>query len=169
MKLSGVDGVMIDWYGVQGTNGDIGSLLTNSNAIVGQVDDVGLKFGVVMEDRFSTVSSGNTTPDINKGQGQHGLPARTTISTIPATFARTRRRIRSSMSPMKRKKFSTNSGLAGKQLAQLRILRRDADRAGIEMAHAHHHAAQHDERRGREPNSSAPSSAPMTTSRPVFI
>ncbi len=53
MKLSGVDGVMIDWYGVQGTNGDINRLLTNSNAIVDRVDDVGLEFSVVMEDRFS--------------------------------------------------------------------------------------------------------------------
>ena len=39
MKLSGVDGVLIDWYGVQGTNGDIGQLLTSSNAIVDRVDD----------------------------------------------------------------------------------------------------------------------------------
>ena len=53
MKLSGVDGVMIDWYGVQGTNGDINRLLTNSNAVVDRVDDVGLNFSVVMEDRFS--------------------------------------------------------------------------------------------------------------------
>ena len=53
MKYAGVDGVMIDWYGVQGTNGDIGRLLTNSNAIVDQVDDFGLGFSVVMEDRFS--------------------------------------------------------------------------------------------------------------------
>jgi glycosyl hydrolase family 99 len=68
MKLSGVDGVMIDWYGVQGTNGDIGNLLTSSNAIIDQVDDFGLKFGVVLEDRFSTVSSGNSTPDIEKGK-----------------------------------------------------------------------------------------------------
>jgi hypothetical protein len=68
MKLSGIDGVMIDWYGAQGTNGDVGSLLNNSNAVVNKVDDFGLKFGVVMEDRFSTVSSSNTTPDINKGK-----------------------------------------------------------------------------------------------------
>jgi hypothetical protein len=68
MKLSGVDGVMIDWYGVQGTNGDIGHLLTSSNALIEQVDDFGLKFGVVLEDRFSTVSSGNSTPDIEKGK-----------------------------------------------------------------------------------------------------
>jgi Glycosyl hydrolase family 99/Dockerin type I domain len=53
MKYSGVDGVVLDWYGQQGTNGDINSLLTNSNAIVSRTDDFGLDFGVVMEDRFS--------------------------------------------------------------------------------------------------------------------
>jgi hypothetical protein len=68
MKLSGIDGVMIDWYGVQGTNSDIGHLLTSSNAIIDEVDDFGLKFGVVLEDRFSTISSGNSTPDIEKGK-----------------------------------------------------------------------------------------------------
>ena len=34
-----------------------------------------------------------------------------------------------------------------KLVAQLRILRRDADRAGIQMANAHHDAAQGDQRR----------------------
>ncbi|WP_197526733.1 glycoside hydrolase family 71/99-like protein [Botrimarina colliarenosi] len=53
MKLSGVDGLLIDWYGQQGTNGDINNLLTSSNAVVDRVDNVGLDFGVVMEDRFS--------------------------------------------------------------------------------------------------------------------
>ena len=53
MKLAGVDGVLINWYGVQGSNGDIQSLLTSSDAIVSYVDDFGLEFGVVMEDRFS--------------------------------------------------------------------------------------------------------------------
>ncbi|WP_197527826.1 hypothetical protein [Posidoniimonas polymericola] len=53
MKLSGVDGVMIDWYGVEGTNGDIGSLLSNSNALVDRLGDFGLDFAVVLEDRFS--------------------------------------------------------------------------------------------------------------------
>lgn len=53
MKYAGVDGVMIDWYGVQGTNGDIGRLLTNSNAIVDRADEFGLGFSVVLEDRFS--------------------------------------------------------------------------------------------------------------------
>ena len=41
-------------------------------------------------------------------------------------------------------------GLAGEPLAQLGVLRRDADRAGVEVADAHHHAAAHDERRGGE-------------------
>ena len=41
--------------------------------------------------------------------------------------------------------------LAGELLAQLRILRGDADRAGVQVADAHHHAARHDERRRREP------------------
>ena len=41
-------------------------------------------------------------------------------------------------------------GLAGELLAQLRILRRDADRARVEVALAHHDAADGDERRGRE-------------------
>lgn len=53
MKYSGVDGIMMDWYGVQGTNSDIGLLLNNSNAIVNKTDDFGLGFSVVMEDRFS--------------------------------------------------------------------------------------------------------------------
>ena len=41
-------------------------------------------------------------------------------------------------------------GLAGEALAQLGVLRGDADRAGVEVADAHHHAAAHHERRGGE-------------------
>ena len=41
-------------------------------------------------------------------------------------------------------------GLAGEALAQHRVLRRDADRAGVEVALAHHDAAGRDQRRGRE-------------------
>ena len=41
-------------------------------------------------------------------------------------------------------------GIAGEVLAQLRVLRRDADRAGVQMADAHHDAAERDERRGGE-------------------
>ena len=40
--------------------------------------------------------------------------------------------------------------LAGEPLAQLGVLRGDADRAGVEVADAHHDAAGHHQRRGRE-------------------
>ena len=53
MKLAGVDGVLINWYGEQGTNGDVAQLLRNSNAIVERVGKYGLKFAVVFEDRFA--------------------------------------------------------------------------------------------------------------------
>jgi hypothetical protein len=53
MKLAGVDGLMIDWYGVQGTNGDLNDLLASSNAIVSQTQDFGMDYSVVLEDRFS--------------------------------------------------------------------------------------------------------------------
>ena len=42
-------------------------------------------------------------------------------------------------------------GLAREALAQLGVLGGDADRARVEVADAHHHAAAHDERRGGEP------------------
>lgn len=53
MKMAGVEGILIDWYGVQGTNGDITKLLNNSNAIVAKTDDFSMEFGVVLEDRFA--------------------------------------------------------------------------------------------------------------------
>ncbi|MBC7487050.1 MAG: T9SS type A sorting domain-containing protein [Cytophagaceae bacterium] len=53
MKLAGVDGVLIDWYGTAGNVGDIGSNLRNSNAIVNGTAPSGLKFGLIVEDRFT--------------------------------------------------------------------------------------------------------------------
>ena len=80
MKFSGVDGLMIDWYGVQGTNGDLNDLLTSSNAIVNQTQNYGLDYSVVMEDRFSA----------NIGQAKPMLPTCvTTTSTIRITSALT--------------------------------------------------------------------------------
>lgn len=58
MKLSGVDGVLIDWYGTQGTVGDIASNLRNSDSIANRSVRSGLKFGLVIEDRFT---GGNVT------------------------------------------------------------------------------------------------------------
>ena len=43
-------------------------------------------------------------------------------------------------------------GLTREQLAEFGILRGDADRAGVEVALAHHDAALRDERSGAEPN-----------------
>ena len=53
MKYAGIDGVLINWYGEAGTNGDIDLLLENSNAIVDRTDETGMEFGVVLEDRFA--------------------------------------------------------------------------------------------------------------------
>ncbi len=53
MKYSGIDGALIDWYGVQGSNGDINSLLNASNTFVNKSNNYGLKLGVVLEDRFA--------------------------------------------------------------------------------------------------------------------
>ena len=52
MKYSGIDGVLINWYGKVGTNGDIDVLLENSNAIVNASDALNMDFSVIMEDRF---------------------------------------------------------------------------------------------------------------------
>jgi len=53
MKLAGIDGVLVDWYGAAGTNGDLGNLLRNSNALINRTDETGLKFGLILEDRFT--------------------------------------------------------------------------------------------------------------------
>lgn len=53
MKLSGVDGILIDWYGTEGSNGDLKDLLISSDSIVSRTGDFGMQFGVVLEDRFS--------------------------------------------------------------------------------------------------------------------
>ncbi|MDF2457315.1 MAG: hypothetical protein K0R51_3308 [Cytophagaceae bacterium] len=53
MKLSGVDGILIDWYGTEGTVGDIESNLRNSDSIVSRSIPSGLKFALVIEDRFT--------------------------------------------------------------------------------------------------------------------
>jgi hypothetical protein len=52
MKYSGVDGILINWYGKVGTNGDIDLLLENSNAIADKSKVFDMDFSVIMEDRF---------------------------------------------------------------------------------------------------------------------
>ena len=53
MKYAGIDGVLINWYGSAGSNGDLEDLLKSSDSIVSFTDDFGMQFGVVLEDRFS--------------------------------------------------------------------------------------------------------------------
>lgn len=50
MKYSGIDGILIDWYG-QWTYNDSQSILINSNAIINACAKVGLEFAIVYEDR----------------------------------------------------------------------------------------------------------------------
>ncbi len=53
MKYAGVDGLLINWYGEEGTNSDIHSLLESSNAIIKETEETGMGFAVVLEDRFA--------------------------------------------------------------------------------------------------------------------
>ena len=58
-------------------------------------------------------------------------------------------------------------GLSREFLAQYWVLRGDSDRASVQMALAHHDAAHATNGAVANPNSSAPSNAAITTSRPV--
>jgi hypothetical protein len=60
MKLSGISGVIVDWYGVEGSNGDINSLLSASNKIVAATQTYGLGVSVTLEDRFATNTATQT-------------------------------------------------------------------------------------------------------------
>ncbi len=53
MKYAGIDGILINWYGTEGSNGDVKDLLKSSDSIVSYADNFGMQFGVVLEDRFS--------------------------------------------------------------------------------------------------------------------
>ena len=58
--------------------------------------------------------------------------------------------IRRTSSATRKKNSITCSGWPAEALAQLRVLGRDADRARVQVAGAHHHAAGRDQRRGGE-------------------
>jgi hypothetical protein len=60
LKYSGVDGIMIDWYGAAGTNGDINSLLSASNTIVSKTASFGMGVGVVLEDNFASSTANSS-------------------------------------------------------------------------------------------------------------
>lgn len=49
MKYSGIDGVLIDWYGSSDVL-DYGTNRRNTEALIDRIDEVGLKFAIVYED-----------------------------------------------------------------------------------------------------------------------
>ena len=50
MKYSGIDGILIDWYGSTDVN-DYKSIRKNSEALIKALDNTGLDFAIVYEDR----------------------------------------------------------------------------------------------------------------------
>lgn len=58
MKHCGIDGILMNWYGTIGTNGDIDVLLENSNTIVDASEALDMDFSVIMEDRFVGTENG---------------------------------------------------------------------------------------------------------------
>lgn len=53
MKYAGIDGVLIDWYGTYNLN-DYRINRDNSEQLIEMLDDVGLEYAIVYEDRFLT-------------------------------------------------------------------------------------------------------------------
>ncbi|MEG9327045.1 glycoside hydrolase family 71/99-like protein [Salinimicrobium catena] len=51
MKYSGIDGILIDWYGTYDVN-DYAMVRENTEQVVKMMDEVGLEYGIVYEDRF---------------------------------------------------------------------------------------------------------------------
>jgi Glycosyl hydrolase family 99 len=51
MKYSGIDGILIDWYGTYDLN-DYRANKENAEALIDMLDEVGLEYAIVYEDRF---------------------------------------------------------------------------------------------------------------------
>src|SRR5690606_15555625 len=51
MKYAGIDGVLIDWYGIQNVN-DYAMIHENSEQFIALIEKVGLQYAFVYEDRF---------------------------------------------------------------------------------------------------------------------
>jgi hypothetical protein len=64
MKIAGVDGVFIDWYGTKDLN-DYALLNRNAAKMIAACSKAGLKFSIVMEDQVvpQLVKAGKTTPN----------------------------------------------------------------------------------------------------------
>ena len=64
MKYAGIDGVLVDWYGIQQKN-DLPGIAKNTDALFKAIEKTGLEFAIVYEDRFL---EGNKTGMINQAK-----------------------------------------------------------------------------------------------------
>jgi hypothetical protein len=53
MKLSGIDGVLVDWYGASSSDDEARMLLRNADAVISRSEALGLRVGVVLEELFA--------------------------------------------------------------------------------------------------------------------
>lgn len=53
MKVSGIDGILVDWYGTAPAGGEARWLLSDAEAAIDQATAAGLGFGIVLEERFA--------------------------------------------------------------------------------------------------------------------
>jgi hypothetical protein len=67
MKYTGIDGVLIDWYGSSDLN-DYKSIRTNTEALINALDEVGLDFAIMYEDRTITAAV-NADPGFDRIAG----------------------------------------------------------------------------------------------------
>ncbi|NMH29343.1 glycoside hydrolase family 71/99-like protein [Flavobacterium silvaticum] len=79
MKYSGIDGILIDWYGTYNIN-DFAALKQNTEQIVAVCAEIGLEYAIVYEDRF-------LNDIVNAGlAGTRAIGARTDMTYLKNNF-----------------------------------------------------------------------------------
>ncbi|WP_194765647.1 glycoside hydrolase family 71/99-like protein [Tamlana sp. I1] len=64
MKYAGIDGVLIDWYGAYNLN-DYKIVKDNAEQLIAMLEDVGLEYAIVYEDRFlPQIVDANLAPNV---------------------------------------------------------------------------------------------------------
>jgi glycoprotein endo-alpha-1,2-mannosidase len=58
MKLSGIDGVIFDWYSSRDVN-DYNALKTSTESFIKEIEDVGLEFAIMYEDKTAQYTATN--------------------------------------------------------------------------------------------------------------
>ncbi|PKV52476.1 glycosyl hydrolase family 99 [Aquimarina sp. MAR_2010_214] len=59
MKLSGIDGVIFDWYGSRDLH-DYGLIKQSTETFINSLEDLGLEFSIMYEDRVATQATGQS-------------------------------------------------------------------------------------------------------------